>query len=67
MRTPCDQRRIRGSTMINRLRGRIPSKHPPFLLLDVNGVGYDRGRRCRPSMCCPAGDEEVTLHPSGGA
>jgi Holliday junction DNA helicase RuvA len=27
--------------MIGRLKGEIISKHPPFLLLDVNGVGYD--------------------------
>jgi len=27
--------------MIGRLRGELISKDPPFLLLDVNGVGYD--------------------------
>ncbi len=27
--------------MIGRLRGELISKNPPFLLLDVNGVGYD--------------------------
>ncbi len=27
--------------MIGRLRGELVSKVPPFLLLDVNGVGYD--------------------------
>jgi len=27
--------------MIGRLRGELISKDPPFLLLDINGVGYD--------------------------
>jgi Holliday junction DNA helicase RuvA len=27
--------------MIGRLRGEIVSKHPPFLMLEVNGVGYE--------------------------
>jgi Holliday junction DNA helicase RuvA len=27
--------------MIGRLRGEVVSKHPPFLMLEVNGVGYE--------------------------
>ena len=27
--------------MIGRLRGELVQKHPPFLLVDVNGVGYE--------------------------
>ena len=27
--------------MIGRLRGEVVSKHPPYLLLEVNGVGYE--------------------------
>ena len=27
--------------MIGRLRGELVQKHPPYLLVDVNGVGYE--------------------------
>jgi len=48
--------------VIGRLRGRILSKHPPFLLLDVNGVGYEIEAPMSTFYALPHGDEEVTLH-----
>ncbi len=48
--------------MIGRLRGRILSKQPPFLLLDVNGVGYEVEAPMSTFYVLPQGDAEVTLH-----
>lgn len=48
--------------MIGRLRGRILSKQPPFLLLDVNGVGYEIEAPMSTFYVLPQGDQEVTLH-----
>jgi len=48
--------------MIGRLRGRVLSKQPPFLLLDVNGVGYEIEAPMSTFYVLPHGDEEVVLH-----
>ena len=48
--------------MIGRLRGRVLAKQPPFLLLDVNGVGYEIEAPMSTFYQLPAGDEPVVLH-----
>ncbi len=47
--------------MIGRLRGELVSKTPPFLLLDVNGVGYDVESPMSTFYNLPAVGEQVTL------
>jgi Holliday junction DNA helicase RuvA len=47
--------------MIGRLRGELVSKVPPFLLLDVNGVGYDVESPMSTFYNLPAVGEQVTL------
>jgi len=48
--------------MIGRLTGKILEKHPPVLLLDVHGVGYELHASMNTFYKLPAAGEEATLH-----
>lgn len=48
--------------MIGRLSGRIAAKQPPWLLLDVAGVGYEVEAPMSSFFRLPAVGETVTLH-----
>ena len=48
--------------MIGYLRGRLVAKHPPALVVDVNGVGYELEAPMSTFYRLPATGEEVRLH-----
>lgn len=48
--------------MIGRLRGTLIEKQPPYLLLDVNGVGYELQAPMTTFYRLPAMGAEVILH-----
>jgi holliday junction DNA helicase RuvA len=48
--------------MIGRLRGQLLEKQPPYLLLDVNGVGYELQAPMTTFYRLPAIGGEVVLH-----
>ncbi len=48
--------------MIGRLRGELVSKDPPFLLLEVNGVGYDIESPMSTFYNLPAIGQQVLLY-----
>src|SRR5690606_27720965 len=52
----------RSGRMIGRLRGTLAEKQPPFLLLDVNGVGYELEVPMTTLYRLPPVGEALTLH-----
>ncbi len=50
------------ATVIGRLRGELIHKQPPFLMLDVNGVGYELEAPMTTFYDLPLQGEEVTLY-----
>ena len=48
--------------MIGRLRGILAEKRPPYLLVEVNGVGYDLEASLSTFYKLPAVGQEVTLY-----
>jgi Holliday junction DNA helicase RuvA len=48
--------------MIGRLHGKLLSKHPPQVLVDVGGIAYDVDVPMSTFFNLPASGETVTLH-----
>jgi len=48
--------------MIGRIRGELIDKDPPFLLVDVQGVGYEIEVAASTLASCPAIGEQIILH-----
>jgi Holliday junction DNA helicase RuvA len=48
--------------LIGRIKGKLLSKQPPELLVDVHGVGYEMEAPMSTFYQLPAAGEEVTLH-----
>ncbi len=48
--------------MIGRICGKLIDKQPPFLLVDVQGVGYEIEAPASTLASCPALGEQITLH-----
>ena len=48
--------------MIAQLRGKLLKKHPPFMLIDVNGVGYEVEAPMSTFYVLPAVNEELVMH-----
>ena len=48
--------------MIGRLRGLLAWKHPPYLMIDANGVGYELEASLTTFQTLPEIGAEVTLH-----
>jgi len=48
--------------MIGRIRGELIDKQAPFLVVDVQGVGYEIEAPASTLASCPAIGEQITLH-----